>query len=945
MSINSKTSISFQTEEINPGKTFYFSLQPNNQLVKLGDGSFGVVFQGYDDGSNIYAIKLLYTVPETPIARSRFEAEITSARDIRENLEDPNQLVGVIEIVGGTRQFRQSQAYETLKHLFEPLRISDYALVMPKYDGTLKDLLEKGIGVYTVEPNESISKVFGAKELIGSLTEVKEKIDQISTEENKQPLQEKIYELIGYDILKRMNFEQRIADILPYLEDIAEGLQTLHRAGYLHLDLKPANIFVKKLRQNINSVIGDLGFLEQRKSASTFMPGIYENLPLGTRHYRSPEQKDYFDIADVEISADEDRTLVIRDPKFRDTIIEQNDYVAFSKNPKKIYVIQSIAIDEDKENSPLYVKLFLNPDSKESLQPDRRTQAIFYNRQKERTDLFGFGALAFDLLTCGESPERFYESIRGYDTKYTNVDEIIELYQKVANFQSAEPGLVQIFEPFKLHKNSTSYAPVEVVELILKCLLYKAENTFYYSSLRERKEPLDILVESLYALHGENGRFYFKRLKNRLCFQEIEDSLSLVQNVFIGNLEQLQNLKKEKLPLRFAEGLWYLKRLAELVSGVVVSTTSDFYFAELHPQNIIIDSSDYRGDIQFKFVVYKNQESYEKDLRGDFVFTKIMREFGNPYVPDFFANIRRDINLKPKGSNHQQSLEYYYYFLDTYEPKIEPGDWIVLKLSNRTKNILWQVVSVDLKTQSVQIKLIPSSSNLENQEEHIPFELQSDEQVLKCVYYKNINSTSYYLYLMGIYIYQIFFANLEPNNNQYTTTALLKLVYTYFYFIKNGKALPEIMSLSKESKSKNSNLVGKLFGKGEKNNPKDENLEKLHNVIDLLIVMYLKLTLTECDESYYNKSQENSSRIFSLKDDLNELQKRIANFLSCETSALDTLKSNPNNTPNLSNLIDEDKLGDLLKFDQLIFTHLKLSSEHQWTYEDSLVANFWVGSF
>ncbi|MEH2143439.1 hypothetical protein [Nostoc sp.] len=58
-----------------------------------------------------------------------------------------------------------------------------------------------------------------------------------------------------------MNFEARIADILPYLVDIAEGLVTLHKAELLHLDLKPANIFVRKPGVFVEAVIGDLGFL------------------------------------------------------------------------------------------------------------------------------------------------------------------------------------------------------------------------------------------------------------------------------------------------------------------------------------------------------------------------------------------------------------------------------------------------------------------------------------------------------------------------------------------------------------------------------------------------------------------------------------------------------------------------------------------------------------
>ena len=44
-----------------------------------------------------------------------------------------------------------------------------------------------------------------------------------------------------------------------------------------------------------------------------------------------------------------------------------------------------------------------------------QTQVVFLKRQEYRTDLFGVGAIAFDLISCGRSSERFYESIRRFE--------------------------------------------------------------------------------------------------------------------------------------------------------------------------------------------------------------------------------------------------------------------------------------------------------------------------------------------------------------------------------------------------------------------------------------------------------------------------------------------------------------------------------------------------
>jgi hypothetical protein len=120
-----------------------------------------------------------------------------------------------------------------------------------------------------------------------------------------------------------------------------------------------------------------------------------------------------------------------------------------------------------------------------------------YKRQGIQTDLFGLGAILFDLLTCGESPERFYDNIRViYDKKEKKVDEIMEDYEKVFSLQSSEPSLVQVFEPFKLHKNSTTYA---LAYMYLKLTIKESENS-YYNSRKEDKERITLLLEDLEKL-------------------------------------------------------------------------------------------------------------------------------------------------------------------------------------------------------------------------------------------------------------------------------------------------------------------------------------------------------------------------------------------------------------------------------------------------------------
>jgi hypothetical protein len=72
------------------------------------------------------------------------------------------------------------------------------------------------------------------------------------------------------------------------------------------------------------------------------------------------------------------------------------------------------------------------------LNPDQRTQAVIYKNQGLRTDLFGFGAIVYDLLTCGKSPERFYNNLIADDVLRTSVTSIMDNYgQPIQAFNTA----------------------------------------------------------------------------------------------------------------------------------------------------------------------------------------------------------------------------------------------------------------------------------------------------------------------------------------------------------------------------------------------------------------------------------------------------------------------------------------------------------------------------
>lgn len=939
---NFDTNYSFKTGDAN-SQTFYFTLDAqNHQPIKLGDGTFGVVFAVYDsNGEDRFAVKLLYGHSDTDIVKSRFDNEINSTQLITQIKRDTN-LVGVIRTVGWTREFQKSQVYKKLENFFAPFRISNYALVTEKYDATLKDLLEGGIKKYTIQQSATTSKIF-LPEPLESRQEVEDVIDKIvsvdankqALDANKQALKEKIYELTGYDILRQMNFEDRIADILPYLVDIAEGLVTLHKAKLLHLDLKPANIFVRKPGVFVEAVIGDLGFLlPGEKPTPAALPGANAELPLGTRHYRSPEQKDFFDICDVEVQVDtNDVKLIAYDPKLRDTIIEDTDVVVFSNNNTEIYNIKSIVIDEQSENSSITITLKLNSKAKENFRPDKKTQIILYKRQDERTDLFGFGAILFDLLTCGESPERFYDNIRMYDKKDKKVDEIMEDYLMVSNFQSSEPSLVQVFEPFKLHKSSTIYAPAEIVEIILKCMLYKAENTFYslsrYSDGSANKS-VNLVLDRLMELH-ESQRFGFRKAKNHLCDRTWKSGNSSTTPSFLETLKELQTLDKNNLHNRFVKGFWYLDQISDLVSRSLNSPS--FSFSELHPTNLaVIERNGEPNALNIRFQVYKMRDSYEKDLRGDFVYTKINRDIGNPFVPNYLAFVRRKIVLQniAISSNAIGNTQFYkcsYQFLDSslYKDNIKKGDWIIIKSKNNTKNVLLQVESSVGSNLTLKSDFFEPNNDVRELESP-NFEDMTQISSSEGVYYKDIDPCVYYLNMLGIYVYNIFFAGIEDNTyNKPIITDIINNILSINDSIK-------IKILDQCNNHKQSGYFD-LFNK---KSPKFVKQSEFVEIIHALASMYLKLTLHESENSYYRSHEGDSKfdryRIISLLGDLEILKGKIANFINDKNTNHVALRSYPDDKlldelPKLSDLIgDSSQIKVPLQFDKLTSSLVEVDS-------------------
>jgi hypothetical protein len=287
-------------------------------------------------------------------------------------------------------------------------------------------------------------------------------------------------------------------------------------------------------------------------------------------------------------------------------------------------------------------------------------------------------------------------------------------------------------------------------------------------------------------------------------------------------------------------------------------------------------------------------------LRSDSVYTKITRDIGNPFVPNYLAFIRRKIRLiKDKNRNNVT-----YQFLDgsLYGYIIGKDDWIILKLKN--SNLLFQVEEVDKNSNTIKSKLISENKEDQDIREYTSIDeelvnnlsVQSEEvdqisNIMKSklasenkegediqdyissevgeeegVYYKYTDPCVYYFNMIGMYIYQMFFVGTDNHTESKPDIADIVNIEVKKIKIRNLNSEIKI-TIGENSEQKKLSIP--FFLKKESDS---DNFEK---TLEKIVSIYLKLTFHESIDSYYRKANEPKARIDLLFEDIDELDKII----------------------------------------------------------------------
>lgn len=853
-------------------QTYYFDLDEKGDLVKLGDGSFGMVFRVRNQAESHfpgeYAAKIFYT---NEFIKDRFRLELEFWDEIKRVATQKgipsNELRCIVEPQGGTFRFHESEAYKNIfQKKYDDLKVSSHVIVMKCYDGTLKDILENRI-------------------------------------QNG---------LNGYEVLKSMSVNDRIRWILPFISDIIDGLRSLYIvSGNAHLDLKPGNIFYKLDGDSFSVSIGDMGSLRPYHESAPNSEDSYrldEEIKrkelLGTLHFRSPEQKDYFEICYGKVEKINGKIIVsVKDPKFSDSIVEKGDLLYFSKSSEKTpFIIESIEPKEDSSDEKCVVISIKENKLSKKVKEDEKTQIVIHKKQHLRTDLFGIGAIAYDLITCGKSPERFYERLRIWDNKKNSIAKIMERYHRLSNDNFSEPQSKHVFESLIF---GSRYANERIVQFILKCMLYHSPGTFFeeFQNFQTKREIEDNPLSEGIGISNLNPEEYVLNVIKKDFKDKFKDELT--QESRAGNpiilkqkpaypsntdgvinlsmiLRKLQNLDPEKESAkRIILAYHYFDLLFEYTAKVFEDNSS-FYFSELNPENVTVNSLE-DGNKKIGNPVYPafpKVEDYFNAIRDYELHIKVKTEPNSYFIPQYLVHIHRPIELEevndPSYSQTDfQTACFKFHFNSKSFPydEVKAGDWILIRKKDITKNELYRIFQVDQNNFIIYIKSFDAQNKLtENDRGDRGVVLKDPENEEKdpVVYFKDIDRGAYYLQILGVYIHQLFFAGFQKIETV-SVPAFVDLVNiesarnSFKNF--NCKDPKDILKLQNHKK-KGKTVIG-------------------FDILTSLINLYARMIFLNLENSYYRPTSAEVSKIIpDIREALSDIRAKIERIFELDKHSL-----------------------------------------------------------
>ena len=653
----------------------------------------------------------------------------------------------------------------------------------------------------------------------------------------------------GYSILRSLTQMDGERCILPIVQDVAEGLSILHRPGFRHQDIKPANVLVRQVGMEIQAAVADLGFIDQGDWQAH--GSAIQNRPIGTRHYRSPEQTDAFDVCEVDVHCNEDGgyTLTTRDPKFLRTFSEEGDFVVFAKLRERTqWEISNIKFPE-KENDNGEVRepieITIRPLENVSLQPDQRTQISVHKKQTARTDLFGLGAIIYDMLTCGRSPEQFYDLLRAHDRPNENIKEgLAQRYLHFRNGGGTVPEIDAIFQNLRVSTGS-EFPSQGIVNIILRCMMSRPKDSYFKEENRER--IWDSVKTDLSALAEEAPESYRLTKNNYLTSPEAVRQTTEGERA-PGPLETLRSIQSldygtpASVAERLIRGPRFFVKVANMIGAELRGGPDFSYLVDVSPRNL----DERRGQFVPKFAFFERKE----DIHGLLTSRNprfVLQTFsaGN-LLPPFMRALSRECYVWRRESQHANNgspgAEVIYDPWDTDYgwSELSKGDRLSIELS--PTETAFGVIEAHEGTRLLLSEI--SENALERMEAWRRY---------RSIVVREFAPSDYYVAMLGIYLRLIFFV--DPNDKREGTPS------SVYCLEQIAKYLPNRTFGQSETEGATRDLgILNFIGLGDIGKKRDESVAP-EKIFEFLAEFYLRLVTRRVFDSLEAQQSPSKPRI------------------------------------------------------------------------------------
>ena len=729
----------------------------DDKPIKLGDGTFGCVFQVRGRDQNA-ALKIFYESDDEFILNSQ-KLEMSIGSELRRYYVHDNSVSASINTylvapIASLNNFKETAAYKELCDYFESLsfEISCRAIVMDFYPMSLKDLLERGWPMAKavgdkVAPNDEAGDAGVGRGAGGQFGDRS-----------------------GYSLLRDLDFSKREACILPIAEDVAEALSILHRPNFHHQDIKPANVLVRQLGDYLRVAVADLGFID---SGSRQVHGsIWQSRALGTRHYRSPEQTDFFDVCEVDISEDGGQyRLTTHDPKFMDTFSEPGDLVVFSKfSTPRQWEIERISFSDLRESrrfgttksstdehqnrtnvSSPRISILLKPLPKQKLEPDERTQITVNKKQTARTDLFGLGAIVYDMITCGKSPERFYDLLRAHDRPGESIERgLAQQYLHFRNGGSTVPEIDAVFQSLRID-STADYPSSEIVKIILKCMMSRPKDS-YYSDSRYSDVWTSVKSDLRKLSKDEFRRVNFNSLTCPSRPSSAGETPTAPPLKILQEIQSSSYSSRDKAARRLVRGVRYFKRVGEMITHELAGDQLQHYLVDVSPKSL----RDVGGRFSSKFTLFETKDHFESMLSSGNPRSVLQALPAGTLLPPFMHTQSRDCEVWVGSDERDDVLHYDLWGSSDRWSDVRSGDRL-----NLPEILSGEIVPVGGGVLRLASQNDGALSDLLQWRKY------------RGTICRRFTPTDYYLAMLGIYVRTLFFVNPE-DRREYTPRRILQ---------------------------------------------------------------------------------------------------------------------------------------------------------------------------